>query len=143
MSIPPSVRWLTLAAGLLAGGCGEAGTSPLAPVRGKVFYKGQTLTTGTIVFAPDAVRGTQGALAQADIQTDGSYTMKSGNHPGAVVGWHRVTVLAIEMPASPPPGQSFSVPRSLLPEKYRDPELSGLTCEVKANKDNEINFHLQ
>jgi hypothetical protein len=30
----------------------------------------------------------------------------------------------------------------VLPEKYRDPERSGLACEIKGDRENEINFDL-
>jgi hypothetical protein len=115
----------------------------MAPVRGKVLYKGQPLTTGSIVFAPDSGRGTSGPLAIADIQTDGSYVLHSGESLGAVVGWHRVTIVALEMQTVPPNATCYPTPRSLVPEKYRDPELSGLACEVKAGQENGINFNLE
>lgn len=144
MMISSPARWTALAAGLLvvATGCGKLTTSSMAPVRGKVSYKGKPLTMGTIVFAPDALKGSTGPLAHATIQTDGSYALQSGDTFGAVVGWHRVTVSAVEV--SPvAPGERFMVPRSLVPEKYRDPELSGLACEVKAGQENPINFNLE
>jgi hypothetical protein len=60
-----------------------------------------------------------------------------------VVGWHRVTIVAVEAPAASQPGQAFTVPRSLVPTRYADPALSGLSCEVKAGKENGINFNLE
>lgn len=145
MSIALSVRWLVVGASLLVGlsGCGNAPTAYMAPVHGKVYYKGQPLPTGSIVFAPDPVRGTNGPLAVADIQADGTYVLHSGETFGAVVGWHRVTIVALESPSMTTPNQGFSPPRTLVPEKYRDPELSGLACEVKAGQENGINFNLE
>lgn len=144
MSISPSVHWVIVAAFLVlgAGGCGDSTTTRMAPVHGKVFYKGQPLTTGTIVFAPNPLRGTNGPLATADIQPDGSYVLHSGETFGAVVGWHRVTVVALEPQTVAASGQGFTTPRSLVPEKYRDPELSDLTCEVKAGQENGFNINL-
>jgi hypothetical protein len=143
MPIVSVIRWAALLGLLLAAaGCGDLAAPRLAPVRGKVMYKGQPLPCGTIVFAPDAVRGTSGPLAHATIQPDGSYALQTENGFGAVVGWHRVTVSAVEVPP-PGPGQRFASPRSLLPDKYRDPELSGLLCEVKASQENAINFNLE
>src|SRR5262245_8045656 len=138
-------KWLARAASLgallVCAGC-SAEAPKLAAVHGKVFYKGAPLPCGTIVFAPDTVRGNSGPLAQAEIQPDGSYFLRTGDGPGAPVGWHRVTVVAVELPKSTPDERQFVVPRSLLPHKYRDPELSGLLCEVKAGQDNTIDFHL-
>jgi hypothetical protein len=127
---------------LLCIGCSAPEKPELAPVRGKVSYRGKPLGTGTIVFAPDSLRGNSGPLARADIQADGSYQLKAGTLTGAPPGWHRVTVAAVA-DTPQPPGQKMANPRTLLPEKYRDPELSGLSCEVQAGKDNTINFNLE
>ena len=126
---------------LLAVGCGGT-PPPFAPVKGKVSYQGRPLTTGTIVFTPDPVRGTSGPLARADIQPDGSYQLKSSEQAGAVPGWHRVTVLAID--AAPQwNSQQPVVPRSLIPPRYSDPSLSGLAREVKPGEENTLNFDLE
>jgi hypothetical protein len=125
----------------LISGC-ESGTESLAPVRGKVSYKGAPLTAGTIVFTPDALRGTTGSMARAEIQPDGTYVLQTKSLPGAIAGWHRVTVMAME--SRPPSGADREVvmPRSLLPEKYSDPELSGLSCQIRGGQENFINFDL-
>lgn len=121
----------------------ERGPAPLAPVTGKVFYRGAPLSTGTVVFTPDVTRGGYGPAAHALIQKDGSYRLRTGDAEGAPAGWHRITVLAVEPPPVELPKEQFVVPRSLVPEKYRDPELSGLVREVKAGKDNQIDLHLE
>lgn len=122
---------------LLIVGCGQRAASGLAPVSGKVSYQGRPLHTGTVVFTPDSVRGTTGELARGEIQPDGTYRLKSGEQMGTVPGTHRVTVIAIEQ------GPAGATPQSLLPSKYRDPELSGLSCEVVPGRENTINFNLQ
>jgi hypothetical protein len=126
----------------VAGGC-EQGPAPLALVRGQVRHRGVPLHTGTVVFTPDALRGATGPLASGDIQPDGSYTLSTGGAPGAVPGWHRVTVLAVEVGKVSLLGQKPARPRSLLPEKYSDPELSNLAGEVKLGQENTINFDLE
>jgi hypothetical protein len=126
-----------LAATLLAfAGCRPA-DGTLAPVRGKVTYKGTPVPGGTIVFVPDASRGTRGNLAVADIQPDGTFTLKTNDTLGAAVGHHRVTVACVQPGI---PGQL--APRSLLPAKFRDPQQSGLSCEVLATKMNSIDIEL-
>lgn len=136
-------RWLrgALLGALLLGGCERP--PQFAPVSGKVYYRGVPLRSGTIVLTPDPQRGTRGPLAWAAIQSDGSYTPRSDDQPGAVVGWHRVTVLAVEAERSTAAGGVLVPPRSLVPEKYRDPHLSGLRCEVQAGRDNRIDFQLE
>src|SRR5579871_4415973 len=129
--------WLVL--GLMIG-CEEDSRSQV-PVRGTVFYRGVPLTAGLIVFAPDATRGTNGPLARAEVQPDGSYQLHTDGALGASPGWYRVTVMALA-PSTAAPGAEPSVPRSLLPDKYRDPELSGLVRQVKAGQENRLDFHL-
>jgi hypothetical protein len=137
----PAKRLAVLAVLALMAGC-QQGTGPLTPVHGKVTYRGIALQGGTIVFAPDASRGGSGPLALAEIQPDGSYTLRSGEAYGAVSGWHRVTVAAVYTPGATA-GQHFAVPLSVVPDRYRDPQLSGLICEVKADLPNVFNFNLE
>jgi hypothetical protein len=127
--------------GLALAGC-TAPQESFAPVHGQVFAKGVPLPGGTIVFTPDPSRGGSGPSARAEIQPDGRYVLRTGNEYGAVPGWHRVTVVAVLPPGPASPGQRFSHPRSLLPVKYRDPELSDLHGEVKAGEDNTLDFNL-
>jgi hypothetical protein len=143
MSTPSLLRCaLTALLLALSAGCGHHGAPALAPVAGRVNYRGRPLASGTIVFIPDAVRGASGDLACAAIQPDGTYRIKTGNNPGAAPGWHRVTVVAVQnTPVAP--GQRPILPFSLLPAKYQDPELSGLRCEVLPAKENTINFNLE
>jgi hypothetical protein len=130
---------LSLVAGALAlTGC-HAPVEHLALVRGKVTYRGSPLPGGTIVFLPDATRGTHGSIALAEIQSDGSFTLKTNDMLGVVPGHHRVTVACHQVPylATSPPAW-----RPALPAKYRDPHLSGLVTEVLPNTANSLNFDL-
>lgn len=121
----------------LCAGCTQK-PAALNHVSGKVFYKGTILRTGVIVFTPDASHGESGRVAFSTIKDDGSYLIATEDAPGAAAGWYRVTVGSVT-DASP----SFDTgPISLIPEKYRDPLLSQLQCEVKANRDNHLDFNL-
>jgi hypothetical protein len=121
------------------GGC-DAGSTPRVLVQGKVCYKGVPLSTGVIVFTPDAGHGCHGPMACGLVQRDGSYHLQTDDLPGVAAGWYRVTVSAVEAAGS---AQSVAMPRSLVPEKYRDPELSGLIREVKTEQENTIDFNLE
>jgi hypothetical protein len=134
-----------MAAGIMAAlalGC-ESGKDTFALVKGKVLYKGRPVHTGTIVFAPDLLRGTTGPLARAEIQSDGSFALQTQGRPGAIPGWHRVTILSMEPSPKIIPDGDGMLPRSMVPEKYRDPELSGLSCEVRGGQENRIDFDLE
>jgi hypothetical protein len=117
--------------------------SDITPVHGKVSYRGEAVPCGTIVFTPDASRGHEGALARGEIKPDGSFSLRTDQGYGAVPGWYRVTIMAVEAPGRPADGQPYAMPRSLIPERYRDPELAGLLREVKAGQANLINFDLE
>jgi hypothetical protein len=139
---PPPLCCLA-AAGLLllaAPGCGPR-SDGLSAVRGHIFYHRAPLPGGRVVFTPDPDRGGSGPLAQADIQADGSYALKTGDRAGAAPGWYRITVVALQTePAGAP---SYAPPRSLLPPRYRDPDLSGLSCQVKEGEENTCDFNLE
>jgi hypothetical protein len=132
---------LALALMVLASGCRSS--VPLQPVTGKVTFKGALLSYGVVVFTPDASRGESGRVAVGTIRPDGTYTLNTDDAAGAGPGWYRITVSAFN---SPPPKtlapEPFQPPVPLLPEKYRDPELSTLRCQVKANQTNSIDLNL-
>lgn len=124
--------------GLAVSGCGR--DEKLTPVHGQVFYQGRPLAGGTIVFAPDPERGGHGPLACGEIGPDGRYTLHTGQEPGVIPGWHRVTIAP---PSPAAPGSTAApMPPIDLPGKYRHPEQSGLLREVKAGKLVEYDFHL-
>src|SRR4051794_15278576 len=87
-------RFSLLAAGCLlavvavVGGC-KPGSDVVSPVKGRVTFRGIPLPGGMIVFAPDAARGTRSTIAQAEIQTDGSYALKSKDALGVLAGHYR------------------------------------------------------
>ena len=128
-------------AALSAAGCGSSGPQ-MAPVSGTVQYQGQPLKAGTVTFAPtDGERPS----ATGTIQPDGTYTLQTTEPgDGAVVGDYRVAITDVdsnsyvtELPGMPP-----SVPKSAIPQKYTDPNTSGLTATVESGA-NTKDFELQ
>lgn len=122
---------------LVLAGCTQK-PATLVSVSGKVVYKGAALPDGIIIFSPDTSRGESGKIAFGKIKNDGTYTLTTGDAPGASSGWYRVTVSSEVSRGAP----YDPAPMSRIPEKYRDPALSQLQCEVKANRDNHLDFNL-
>jgi hypothetical protein len=132
-----------LAAALLALLAGCQRQAALQPVNGKVTFKGAVVNNGVVVFTPDTSRGESGPVALGTIREDGTYALTTGEASGAQPGWYRVSVGAFTAPVgkSQAPDRAAS-PTPLLPEKYRDPELSMLRCKVQPNQVNTINLEL-
>jgi hypothetical protein len=127
--IPGSI---TLSAILLicCAGCGSgSGALPsLIAVKGKVTFKGQPLTKGTIRFEPDGY----GRMATGKIQPDGTFvlsTLKDGD--GVVAGLHKVSVSDTGSVGKKP----------LVPKKYSQAGSSDLTAEVDS-EHTEFSFDL-
>lgn len=144
MRVRSVTRWAVLGlvvAGFLAAvfmrGRSSAG---LAPVIGRVTLDGRPLVLGIVAFVPDETKGTTGVTATGTIGNDGTYRLESNlsgsPQDGAVVGRHRVRVQARRQDTSGGPSES------LLPEKYEDPNRSGLAFEVKPGRLNRIDLEL-
>jgi hypothetical protein len=126
----------TLAA--ILAGCGRS--KPVETVvRGQILYRGEPVSGGLVVFAPDSERGSSGPVITATLQPDGSFTLTSADGKPVATGWYRIAVAAkagsVELPTvqKPYPG---------LPAKYRNPTLSGLAGEIKPGADNVFCFDL-
>ncbi len=132
----------TLIAGALGAiplGCGSSGPE-MASVHGKVTYNGQPVPKGTVSFQSTAPEG--GRNATGMINPDGTYTLQTENPgDGAQLGEYRVAISARDdaildyIPKKPVP------PKRLVPEKYENPDTSGLTATVKSGS-NEVDFPL-
>jgi hypothetical protein len=111
-------------------GCGGDGLE-LVPVKGTVLLNDKPLTTGSVTTLPPTGRGAYGA-----IQPDGSFELTSGREPGAVIGTHKVAVLAMEGEASQGAETPAGPPnKSLVPARYNNPQTSQLTIEVVDGKN--------
>ena len=124
LPLPPAVAcllaWLAC---LSIAGCGE-GLPETVPVRGRVSWRNEPLTEGTVVFHPHAIdEGRPGAPATGKLQADGSFVLTTfRNADGAVPGAYRVTVHSYEsdLPRSTTTRtQAISVLR--IPQHYGDP----------------------
>lgn len=140
-------------AALASCGCGGAGGDrpEMARVDGTITYNGEPVTTGTVTLIPvEGEKGGESDLpAIGEIDTDGSFeltTFDTGD--GAVLGQHKVIVVAKPKPEGTPENDLFMggvIPsqlpediakraeesKPLVPEKYSDPEKTPLRYTVK------------
>jgi hypothetical protein len=98
---------------------------PMAEVSGKVTLDGKPLSGATVMFVPE-----KGFAAAGTLQKDGTFRLISGRPgSGAVIGTHKVAVVPED-----PIDERF-------PKKFRDPQTSGFSADVKAGK-NSFEFDL-
>ncbi|HEX6963021.1 MAG TPA: hypothetical protein VF175_14220 [Lacipirellula sp.] len=125
-------RSLGLALPLIAAlaGCGSGGVD-LASVEGQVLLDGRPLAGGVVTTLPAQGRGARGELDE-----QGRFTLSSGSlGPGAAIGVHRVAVIAVADTGQLSP----EAPKKLLtPEKYANPETSGLTIDVQPGANSAV-----
>lgn len=107
-------------------GCG-GNSAELIPVTGQVLLDGEPLTTGAVITTPEKGRGAQG-----QIDENGNFELTTRDlGAGAVVGHHSVAVVAHEELGQ---GGPESPKRPLVPEKYMNPQTSGLSLDVQAGE---------
>ena len=105
-------------------------TPNVVPVTGKVLLDGKPLATGSVLTQPGAGRGSKGFIQ------DGAFELSTfAKGDGAVLGTHKVGVVAYESHGTG--GPEATMGKLLVPERYINPETSGLTIEVTADGPNE------
>lgn len=122
----------------LATFCGCGGVYD-ASVAGVVTLDSNPVPRGTVTFKPSGT----GPAAYGQIQSDGSYVLRTGREEGLPPGQYQVTVVAnepapMQQTASggpPPPGKPIT------PAWYKQIETSGLTFQVEPGS-NDINLEL-
>jgi len=126
---------------VLSSGCRKGGLPGTIPVRGKVIYDGRPLGEGEVLYNPVEKTGRR---ARGVIQSDGTIKLTTlEKDDGALPGEYRITILAY----APHPGEPGRTVESesrdqikqrikrgyIIPERYIDPELSGLADTVDKN----------
>jgi hypothetical protein len=103
----------------------------IVPVSGKVLYKGNSLTSGVVMFQPDS-----GPLARGTIEPDGSFrlTTKTAGD-GCTVGRCQIRVACTEPQSEDAWARAAEVEpptaKSLIPRRYAHFGSSGLVEEVR------------
>lgn len=149
--------WRSMLMGLFAfvlSGCGSG--LDLAPVTGRVTMNGQPVTQGEVTFLSD-----NGPSAIGSIAADGTYRLVTLQEDGALVGRHKVTIMATKVSGGSVAPATFEqelewakkgvqssgkilIPGDvtwLVPEKFSRAQTTDLTAEVKPEA-NTINFDL-
>ena len=110
-------------------GCESA--TPTFPVSGKVTVQKKPLTTGVVMFFPDASKGNtskEGPIGT--IGPDGSYKLTTGGRDGAPLGWYKVTVSPQPLPTAETAAQKTPPKVQAVNSKYFMPTSSGILIEV-------------
>lgn len=132
-------------------GCGSGGDEwaakrPTAvPAGGTVLHKGEPVSDATVLFVPEGHK--HAAVGRTD--AEGKFKLQTFDQDdGAVPGDFKVTVRKVEVisAAGDPEEDDAELPppeeRSLLPDAYGNPALSGLTASVKEGAENNFTFEL-
>lgn len=131
----------TLALLLSFSACGGSSDAPdLGMVKGTVTLDDQPVSGALVSFVPNSSKETTGPASTATTDASGNYSLTApGNRSGAVIGFHRVAVQCpgvVGVNVSTPDGDSGSATDNCkVPEKYNDPNRSGITAEVKAGEN--------
>ena len=119
-------------------GCKKSGLPGTIPIEGKVLYKGSPLGFGEVLYNPVEKTGRR---ARGIIQADGTFQLTTlEKNDGVLPGEYRISILAL----APHPGEPTRTEASesreqivqrikrgyVIPERYVDPETSGLTDTV-------------
>ena len=136
------VWWLraVLLGSVVIVGCSDG--PEMASVKGHVYYNGDPLTHGSVMFIPKG-----GPPARGVIGEDGAFelqTYKPGD--GAFVGQHRIRVTCYETQSSGAANQAgeeeLQHGKSLIPKKYTRMNTSGLAEEVPSGGRDDVMIEL-
>jgi hypothetical protein len=118
--------WSALAILVGLAGCGPGNGLTLGRVQGKITYKGEPVRWGSVVFVPDASKGTEGPPAMALISREGTYAMATESaDDGVIVGFHKVGITGFDpTPIAKPEGE----------EEPPDEPLEKLAAKAQASK---------
>lgn len=120
----------SLLSGLLVAGSGcKGGQSlpPLAPVSGKVTVDGNALTSGHVVLVPQTGNPADNVpLSTAQIDSSGTYDIKTGGSRGAPLGKYKVIVTPMTVPGE----AKDSTKAAPFHERFRDQQKTPLSFDV-------------
>ncbi|TWU21804.1 hypothetical protein [Bythopirellula polymerisocia] len=124
-------------------GCSQP--PPMTSVKGKVLYNSEPLKFGVVMFHPP-----KGQVAQAEIQSDGTFDLSTfRKEDGVIPGHYKVSVLCYEAHDSEKAKLlddeegGMLLGKSLIPLKYTRANSSGLTADIQLEGTPEVVLELQ
>ncbi|HEX3598593.1 MAG TPA: hypothetical protein VHU84_00545 [Lacipirellulaceae bacterium] len=123
---------------VLTAGCSKESRLIVAPVRGRVTYKGQGVPKAIVIFSP-----TEGAVEKAKKMRPFGYADDQGNFElktyvdgdGAPLGKYRVSIIAVATPSGAMPAE--------ISKKYGSVETAGIEVDVKPGENSLPPFDLK
>lgn len=117
-------------------GCGGGGR---ASVSGTVTLDGKPAEGATVTFTPQSKDGGGVGASYGKVDASGRYTLQTvvGDHRGAAVGRHKVTISLSKANPQNPEGAA----KEQIPAKYND--RSELTFEVPSGGTDKADFDLK
>lgn len=109
-------------------GCARPATQTLHPVKGRVTFAGQPLTSGSVSFRPDSPQA-RWHQPTGLIASDGQYDLFTDGQRGAPPGTYRVVIFSSATTSST--GAAPGLPVSRIPTRYNHPEQSPLRAIVE------------
>ena len=135
---PKSRVALSIAICVWIAGCSGGHELPTVPVQVTVTLDGRPVTKGGVHFIPERGRHAKGKLDPGGTAELGTYD----EHDGAIVGKHRIAVVAVEEDSSQPTVDRLPVVKWLIPERYGSADTSGLHYEITAGTENVLKINL-
>jgi hypothetical protein len=133
-------HFLTVGFLLFAAGCG--GTN-IVPVSGRVTMGNRPISGAQVMFEPLSQELNPGPGSRGVTDSDGRFTLElmTGNRKGALVGKHKVSIIAYEGDGDiPSSGSDMPFRKRIIPDEYN--VKSKLTFEVPPGGSSEANFDL-
>jgi len=131
---------LSIVALIIPAGCDRSGLN-LAYVDGIVTFNGQPVEHAGVIFKPDS-----GPFAMGTTDAEGKFRLVTANHPGALIGAHKVGISKTHTTATEVAGERLPRYQTqyFIPQKYASPATSELTATVSKNtSENHFTFELK